>query len=515
MTPVIDLHRIMKEAFQASRDALNKASDMIYDTGSNSTHTVEKIGGTSMSQFEAVRKNIFMNPALNGQYYQRIFVVSAYSGITNMLLEHKKSAQPGVYSLFSDAEEDASWQEAFVTLRNRMTEINRSLFADVEQLQMADSFILQRLDDAENVLKDVQNLCRHGHFSLADYLQTVREMLASLGEMHSASNTVQLLRLQDINAVFVDLSGWKIDVHLPLDEHIQRAFNNIDLETQLPIVTGYSHCDGGLMEIFDRGYSEMIFSRIAVLTGAKEAVIHKEYHLSSADPRVVGVDKAVPIGRTNYDVADQLANLGMEAIHPRAAKGLRQNNIHLRVKNTFEPEHRGTLITRDYVSKSPCVEIIAGRKGVFAIELFDQDMVGDLPRYEKAFLEQITRFKGQIVNKDLNANTITHFLATNIKTVKRIQSSLQECFPGAEINVRKVCIVSAIGSDIKISGMLAKTVSALADAKVPVLALHQSMRQVDIQFYLEESDYTTAIQRLHSDLVEAHNHGRAIKLPEA
>src|SRR5690554_7300656 len=68
-------------------------------------HTVEKIGGTSMAQFEAVRQNVFMNPALQGQFYHRIFVVSAYAGITNMLLEHKKTGQPGIYALFGDAEE--------------------------------------------------------------------------------------------------------------------------------------------------------------------------------------------------------------------------------------------------------------------------------------------------------------------------------------------------------------------------------------------------------------------------
>src|SRR5690625_7583517 len=104
------------------------------------------------------------------------------------------------------------------------------------------------------------------------------------------------------------------------------------------------------MGSFDRGYSEMTFSRIAVVTGAKEAIIHKEFHLSSADPRLVGADTAVPIGRTNYDVADQLANLGMEAIHHRAAKGLRRSDIPLRLKNTCDPQPHGTLITDHNVS---------------------------------------------------------------------------------------------------------------------------------------------------------------------
>lgn len=475
-------------------------------------HTVEKIGGTSMSQFEAVRKNIFMNPALDGQYYKRIFVVSAYGGITNMLLEHKKSGQPGIYSLFADSEEEESWLQAFAQLRARMIEINEELFDETRHLDHANAFILQRLHDAENVLRDVENLCRHGHFALSDYLQTIREMLASLGEIHSAFNTTQLLRLHGLNARFVDLSGWTADKQLDLDGQIKKSFSDIDLEKELPITTGYCHTADGLMRVFDRGYSEMTFSRIAVVTGAREAVIHKEFHLSSADPRVVGVDNAVPIGRTNYDVADQLANLGMEAIHPRAAKGLRKNNIHLRVKNTFEPEHAGTLITRDYVSDSPCVEIIAGRSGVYAVELFDQEMVGDLARYEQASLQEINRFKAPIINKDLNANTITHYLATNLKTVKRIQSSLQKRFEEAEINVRKICIVSAIGSDIKISGMLAKTATALAEAGVVIQAVHQSMRQVDMQFVLDEESYEAAVKSLHSSLVEAHNHGRAIKL---
>src|SRR3546814_7952685 len=65
--------------------------------------------------------------------------------------------------------------------------------------------------------------------------------------------------------------------------------------------------------------------------------------LSSADPRLVGEDKARKIGRTNYDVADQLANLGMEAIHPGAGRGLRQTDIPLRVRNTFDREDGGTL----------------------------------------------------------------------------------------------------------------------------------------------------------------------------
>ena len=49
-------------------------------------HTVEKIGGTSMSRFGEVMRNVIIGARANSQLYNRIFVVSAYSGITNMLL---------------------------------------------------------------------------------------------------------------------------------------------------------------------------------------------------------------------------------------------------------------------------------------------------------------------------------------------------------------------------------------------------------------------------------------------
>jgi aspartate kinase len=476
------------------------------------SHTVEKIGGTSMSNYAAVRDSIVFAQPNGDTLYQRVFVVSAYGGITNKLLEHKKDGKPGVYALFASSFKDRSWEEALAEVRDDMFAINAELFTDAASLAEANAFIGERLDNARKCLEDLHSLCGHGHFSVQDHLVTVREMLSSVGEAHSAWNMAKLLRQDGLNATFVDLSGWQVPGSLPLDTCVQDAFARINLAQELPVVTGYAYCSEGLITQFDRGYSEMTFSRIAVLTGAREAIIHKEFHLSSADPRLVGEDNAVPIGRTNYDVADQLANLGMEAIHPKAAKGLRQNGIPLRVKNTFEPEHGGTLITRDYVSDTACVEIIAGCRGVYALELFDQDMAGIVGQYDTEILRNVQRFKAHIVGKDINANTVTHYLDTNLKTVKRIKTVLQDVFPEAEIREQKVAIVSAIGSDMEVPGLLARTVAALSKHDISVLAIHQSMRQVDIQFIVNDDDYELAIRSLHETLVEPHDHGRAICL---
>ncbi|WP_178861350.1 aspartate kinase [Thiomicrorhabdus cannonii] len=466
------------------------------------TLTVEKIGGTSMSHYAAVRDNIVRYP---GALYQRILVVSAYGGITDALLEHKKTGQAGVFALFADGQD---WRSALNALQQRFHAVNAGLFDDELLLARANAFIAERLLQTEELLSHLQSLCRHGHFSLESHLLTVRELLASLGEAHSAWNLTELLRAEGVNAKLIDLTGWQNDTIKPLDSLITDAFDAIDLNTTLPIVTGYAHCSENLMHTFDRGYSEMTFSRIAVLTAAGEAVIHKEYHLSSADPRIVGESQVVPIGKTNYDIADQLANLGMEAIHPRAAKGLRQAQIPLRIKNTFEPQHHGTLISDDYVSQVPQVEIIAGMSRLVALEIFDQEMLGQQADYERRLHDSLQGCEW--VTKDFNANTITLYVRANLSKLKALTARIETLFPNAQVSTSKIALVSVMGSDMALKGLLAKAVQTLSDQAINIEAVHQNPRQVEMQFMVNEDDYADAVKALHRELIEIHNHGEAI-----
>lgn len=472
-------------------------------------HTVEKIGGTSMSRFDELLDNIFIGQREGAQLYQRVFVVSAYSGMTNLLLEHKKTGEPGVYQRFADAQNEGAWLEALQTVRQRMLEKNAELFSGDFERHAADQFINSRIDDARECMSSLQRLCAYGHFQLGEHLMKVREMLASLGEAHSAFNAVLALKHRGINARMVDLTGWHCDSPLPFEDMVRESFEGVDLSRELVIATGYTHCAEGLMSTFDRGYSEITFAQIAAAIGAREAIIHKEFHLSSADPNLVGADKVVTIGRTNYDVADQLSNLGMEAIHPRAAKTLRRAGIELRIKNAFEPEHAGTLISQDYKSEKPCVEIIAGRKDVFGIEVFDQDMLGDVA-YDIEITKLLKQLKLYVVNKDSDANSITYYLSGSRKLINRAAKLIEEHYPAAEVTVHNVAIVSAIGSDLKVKGILAKTVAALAEAGISIQAVHQSIRQVEMQCVVNEEDYDAAIAALHRALIEPENHGDVI-----
>ncbi len=90
-------------------------------------HTIEKIGGTSMSNYAAVRDSIVFGQRNGDTPYQRAFVVSAYGGMTDKLLEHKKDGKPGVYGLFASSFKDRNWEEALEGVRADMYAVNASL----------------------------------------------------------------------------------------------------------------------------------------------------------------------------------------------------------------------------------------------------------------------------------------------------------------------------------------------------------------------------------------------------
>ncbi|MER2497090.1 aspartate kinase [Vibrio neptunius] len=458
------------------------------------TYTVEKIGGTSMTAFDAVLDNILIKD--NGdQTYNRVFVVSAYGGITDALLECKKTGKPGVYQLVAQREE--GWKQALDYLEHRMLLVNENIFADPMNRLRADKFIRSRISEAKVCISNILETCQYGQFSLRHYLPQIREFLASIGEVHSAYNTTLKLKNCGINARLVDLSGWDTQIPKSLDDCIVDAFSSIDISKELPIVTGYASCEEGLMSTYDRGYSEMTFSRIASITKADLAIIHKEYHLSSADPRVVGCARVKPLGETNYDVADQLANLGMEAIHPNAAAGLRESGIELQIKNTFEPQHPGTLISGSFRPTMDRVEIIAGKEKVFALHLFDQTMVGCVDKLSYELMQIITDTRVKLVGKEMNANSMTYYLTGSSEALNQVLYKTEKRFPNANIKGRMVALLSAIGSQFDTNQALAKGVLALMEKNITPIAVHSSVRNVNVQFVVDDDEYQPSICALH------------------
>jgi len=455
--------------------------------------TVEKIGGTSMSQFGDCLENIIKSGRTPENMYNRIFVVSAYNNVTNWLLEHKKTGEPGAYAKFLHNQDYA---KALDELYERLLDINKGFESIGLEQEGARDFLQYRMKQAKTYLSSMHQVIASGYVERSNIYLAAREILASLGEAHSAWNSVNILNNNGINATFIDLCGFNDSEPLTIDERIHKAFKNIDFSKTLCIATGYTKGIEGIMRAFDRGYSEVTFCKVAVDVKADEAIIHKEFHLSSADPKLVGIEKSIPVGHTNFIIADQLADIGMEAIHPKAAKPLELANISIRIKNTFEPQHPGTLISKEYVSPTPKIEIVSGTDKVIAFEIHDPMMVGEVG-YDLKIMQILQKYGVSYILKSTNANSITMVAWDNPTVLKMIEEMKDHFY---QVTAKPVAIVCTMGTNIAHPGFLYAAAKALSDNNINIECFGQSLRQVNMQFVIERQHYSKAVVALNDAL---------------
>lgn len=444
-----------------------------------------------MSRFPEIINNVILPDSQD--VYGRVYIVSAYAGVTNELLEHKKTGKPGIYKLF---EEQENYPIKMLALRDQLFALNESFVAAGLELEKANDFIGDRIDLAINILRSMDNVLASGYVSQKELLLAARELLASLGEMHSGYNSANILKNKGYNTTFVDLSGWEDARQLTIDARIKDSFKNLDPFNTICFATGYTKGTEGIMREFDRGYSEVTFSKVAVLLGASEAIIHKEYHLCSGDPLTVGEQEAHPVCDTNYDVADQLADVGMEAIHPKASKPLEINSIPIRVKNAFDPDHPGTLITKDFIAPSSKVEIVTGSNSVSCLEIHDTRMVGEVG-FDLRIMQIFSKHHVSYISKVTNANTID-LIVLEKDCTPHLVAELSENFE--QVTTAQVAIVCAIGSNIAQPGIMAKASQALASESINILAVSQTSRQTNMQFIVNRDQFANAQKALHRAL---------------
>lgn len=452
--------------------------------------TVEKIGGTSMSALQDVIKNIVLFERTGDQLYNRIFVVSAFSGVTDLLLENKKTGAPGVYHRIAKHQ---NFHRPLKDLIVKLKAINKKYVDLGLDLAVADQFIENHVNQAQKYLENLANILASGYVSKEGILQAAREILASIGESHSAFNFTNILQNMDINTALVDLSGFDDHRAFTIDQRIKNAFKNIELKKTLCIVTGYAKGTEGIMREFDRGYSEVTFSKIAEFLRPAEAIIHKEYHLSTADPALVGLENCTPIGYTNYDIADQLADVGMEAIHPKASKPLEVSGINLRIKNTFEPSHPGTLITREFVCEHKRVEVITGTDKLLMIDVYDPSMVGNVGS-DLQIMQAFYDHKVSYTFKATSANSISIVIWARDFN-KKLISKLEDDFE--KVTIEKVAMVCLLGTNMDQPGLLARSANALTENNINIKSAGFALRKVNIQFLIAPEHFKTAIIALN------------------
>jgi aspartate kinase len=113
---------------------------------------------------------------------------------------------------------------------------------------------------------------------------------------------------------------------------------------QVLVVAGFQGVtvDGDVTTL-GRGGSDTTAVALAAAIGAAECDIYTDVDgMFTSDPNVI--PKAQLLARISYEEVVEMARLGAQVIHPRAVELARQYKVRLRIRNTFNPEHAGTVI---------------------------------------------------------------------------------------------------------------------------------------------------------------------------
>jgi aspartate kinase len=159
------------------------------------------------------------------------------------------------------------------------------------------------------------------------------------------------------------------------------------------------------------------------------------------------------------------------------------------------------LIDAAYERDVPRVEIITGQRAIHALEVFDHEMLDQ--RDQRAAIQRAVDAYGiTVVASEGNANSVTHYLSCDPVWVNRLHADIQRAFPNARSSLRDVALVSLIGCNLKVPGLLPACIAALSDERIDLLATFQSMRGVDLKLIVSDEDYERTIVCLHARLFE-------------
>jgi aspartate kinase len=180
---------------------------------------------------------------------------------------------------------------------------------------------------------------------------TRRELDALLATGEQISAALVAMALGDLGAPAVSLTGAQLGI---TTESIHTAARIVDINTErvrrhlddgfIVIAAGFQGTtpDGDTTTL-GRGGSDTTAVALAAALGAPACDIFTDVSgVYTADPNVVPTARLLT--EVSYEEMLEMARVGAQVLHPRAVELARKHRIAVRVRNTFDPEHQGTIL---------------------------------------------------------------------------------------------------------------------------------------------------------------------------
>ena len=329
---------------------------------------VLKFGGTSVGSVESILslKRIVEDEASQGQV---IVVVSALGGITDKLIATSKMAQQG----------DEQWEQEYDAIVRRHHKMIESVILDpLEKVQL--------LGHVNPLLEQLRSIYT-GVYLIHDLSEKTLAAIVSYGERLSSHIVASLIdggtRMNARNFIKTERKNGKQSLDAELTYRLVReAFSHVscvDSATKgtVMVVPGFisKDHDSGETTNLGRGGSDYTASIIAAALDADVLEIWTDVDgFMTADPRVI--HSAYTINELSYVEAMELCNFGAKVIYPPTIYPVCVKNIPIRVKNTFNPEHPGTLIKDKIDDDQKPIKGISSINGTTLITVTGLSMVG-------------------------------------------------------------------------------------------------------------------------------------------
>ncbi|CAL1398530.1 unnamed protein product [Linum trigynum] len=456
---------------------------------------VMKFGGSSVASAERMREVAQLIRSFPEE--NPIIVLSAMGKTTNkLLLAGEKAVSCGV----TNAE-----------LIDELGFIRDLHFRTLEELGLEKSIVAKHLEELEQLLKGIA--------MMKELTPRTRDYLVSFGECMSTR----------IFAAYLNKLGTKARQYDAFDIGFITTddFTNADIleatypavakrlhgdwisDPAIPIVTGFLGKGWKTCAIttLGRGGSDLTATTIGKALGLREIQVWKDVDgVLTCDPNIYS--KAEPVPYLTFDEAAELAYFGAQVLHPQSMRPAREGDIPVRVKNSYNPNAPGTLITKSRDMSKAVLTSIVLKRNVTMLDIVSTRMLGQFGFLAKVF----SIFEDLGISVDVVATSEVSISLTldpsKLWSRELIQQELDHVVEELEkiaiVNLlQNRSIISLIGNVQRSSLILEKVFRVLRTNGVNVQMISQGASKVNISLIVNDSESEQCVRALHEAFFDA------------
>jgi len=278
---------------------------------------------------------------------------------------------------------------------------------------------------------------------------------------------------------------------------------------QVTIFGGFiSSNEGGEITTLGRGGSDYSAAIFAAALDADELEIWTDVSgMFTANPTIV--KQAFAIKEISYEEAMELSHFGAKVLYPPTIQPALRKEIPIRIKNTFEPENSGTLISNN-PQKNGAVKGISHIENISLITLEGGGMVG-IPGFSKRLFETLSQQKINVIFITQASSEYSICVGVYENDAPKAKLSLEETFC-VEIERKKIkpihiesdlAIIAVVGESMKNhQGLSGQIFSALGKNNVNIRAIAQGSSEKNISAVINKKDAKKALNTLHEQFFE-------------